>query len=71
ENLVLGDLPAGIYKVTFKYEDTRVQTWVEIFPGQVSYFTFTGEKGFNIERPPAATLDFVPIILPATPTPQP
>lgn len=71
ENLVLGDLPAGIYKITFKYEDVRVQTWVEIFPGQVSYFTFQGEKGFTVGRPPAPTLDFLPENLPPTPTSTP
>lgn len=71
ENLVLGDLPAGIYKVSFEYEDKKVQTWVEIFPGQISYFTFRGTDGFNVQRPPVPTLDFVPLDLPATPTPQP
>lgn len=69
ENFVIGDLPAGIYKVSFEYEDEKVQTWVEIFPGQVSYFTFKGEDGFDSTRPPAPTLDFVPLDLPATPTP--
>jgi murein DD-endopeptidase MepM/ murein hydrolase activator NlpD len=67
ENLVLGDLPAGIYKVFFRYEDKREQTWVEIFPGQVTYFTYVGEKGFSSERPPAPALEFLPFSL--TPTP--
>ena len=71
ENLVLGDLPAGIYKVTLRYEDKEQQTWVEIFPGQVSYFTFTGDNGFSTDRPPAPTLDFVPSNLPSTSTPLP
>jgi len=71
ENFVLGDLPAGIYKVTFKYDDIRVQTWVEIFPGQVTYFTYKHEKGFTVAPPPAPKLDFVPENLPATPTPVP
>lgn len=71
ENLVIGDLPAGIYKVSLKYEDRRMQTWVEIFPGQVSYFTFLGDKGFDTNRPPAPTLEFLPLPLPATATPQP
>ncbi len=71
ENLVLGDLPAGIYKVTLRYEDKNQQTWVEIFPGQVSYFTFTGEKGFSTDRPPVPTLDFVPSNRPSTSTPLP
>jgi murein DD-endopeptidase MepM/ murein hydrolase activator NlpD len=68
ENLVLGDLPAGFYKVMIKYDKKNYQTWVEIFPGQVTYFTFTGENGFNIIRPPAPTLESLPEILPATPT---
>ncbi len=71
ENVVLGDLPAGIYKISFKYDDERVQTWVEVFPGQVSYFTFKGEHGFGGDRPPEPTLDFLPEILPATSTPRP
>jgi len=71
ENLVLGDLPAGIYKVTLRYEDQDKQTWLEIFPGQVTYFTFKGDHDFSTDRPPAPTLDFVPSGLPPTPTPLP
>jgi murein DD-endopeptidase MepM/ murein hydrolase activator NlpD len=71
ENLVLGDLPAGIYKITLRFNDKNVQTWVEIFPGQVSYFTFEGENGFNTVRPPAPTLEFLPEALPATPASLP
>jgi len=68
ENLVLGDLAAGIYKISLKYDNKTRQTWIEIFPGQVTYFTFQGDNGFNTLRPPAPTLDFVPEILPVTPT---
>ena len=70
ENLVLGDLPAGIYKLIIIYDEEKKpgQTWVEIFPGQVTYFTFEGENGFDSTRPPAPTLEFLPA-LPATPTP--
>jgi len=71
ENLVLSDLPAGIYKINILYEKKTDQTWVEIFPGQVTYFTFEAESGFNTERPPAPTLDFLPGTLPMTPTPLP
>jgi len=70
ENMVLGDLPAGIYKVVISYEKKEKQTWVEIFPGQVTYFTFKGENGFSSERPPAPKLKSLPQ-LPATPTPLP
>ncbi len=71
ENMVLSDLPAGLYKITLIYEDKEQQTWVEIFPGQVSYFTFAGTSGFNAVRPPAPTLEFVPETLPSTPAPLP
>jgi len=70
ENLVLGDLPAGIYKILISYDPEKkpAQTWVEIFPGQVTYFTFEGEKGFSDERPPAPKLHSMPQL---TPVPQP
>ena len=32
ENLVLSDLPAGLYKVTLEYLDKRLQYWVDIYP---------------------------------------
>jgi len=60
ENLVLSDLPAGIYKVLMNYKDKDVQLFVEIFPGQVTYFTFTDERGFEVLPPPVPTLDFMP-----------
>ncbi|MBI5943062.1 MAG: M23 family metallopeptidase [Chloroflexi bacterium] len=67
ENLVLSDLPAGLYKITLLYNEKEQQTWVEIFPGQVSYFTFAGEDGFEVQRPPAPTLEFLPLT--STPIP--
>ena len=73
ENMVLGDLPAGIYKVSIRYKEEKRdrETWVEIFPGQTSYFTFKGETGYSSERPPAPELDFIPTTptaeIPATP----
>lgn len=69
ENFALGDLPAGIYKVSFKFDDEKVQTWVEIFPGQVTYFTYKDKEGFQVAPPPAPTLEFLPEVLPPTPTP--
>jgi murein DD-endopeptidase MepM/ murein hydrolase activator NlpD len=70
ENLVLGDLPAGIYKLTLSHEGKERQTWVEIFPGQVTYFAYEGEDSFSSERPPAPKLNSLPQ-LPSTPTPLP
>ena len=60
ENLVLSDLPAGIYKVSMEFNDKKLQLFVEIFPGQVTYFTFTEKDGFQIVPPPEPTLDFLP-----------
>jgi len=69
ENVVLGDLPAGIYKLTLNFDKKDRQAWVEIFPGQVTYFTFTGDLGFDTSRPPVPTLDFLPApAVSATPT---
>ena len=67
ENLVLSDLPAGLYKITLQYNEEEQQTWVEIFPGQVSYFTFAGQNGFDVVRPSAPTLEFLPVT--STPIP--
>ena len=61
ENLVLGDLPAGIYKISFRVDKEKVQTWVEIYPGRVTFFTFRVEKGFDINPPPTPTVDLFPV----------
>src|SRR5215213_2277526 len=60
ENLVLSDLPAGLYKIALEYNDKKMQFWVDIYPGQVTYFTFSGEDGFQVIPPPVPTLDFLP-----------
>jgi len=60
ENLVLGDLPAGLYKVTFHVEK-GVQTWVNIYPGQIAYFTYKGDHGFDMNPPPTPTIDQLPV----------
>jgi len=67
ENMVLGDLPAGIYKITLRYEEKEQQFWVEIFPGQVTYFTFRGERGFKAGPPPTPYLNFLPATATASP----
>ena len=67
ENLVLSDLPAGLYKIMLEYNDRNLQFWVDIYPGQITYFTFSGEDGFQVNPPPVPTLDF----LPGTETPLP
>lgn len=68
ENLVLSDLPAGLYKVNFDYEGKEKQDWMRIYPGQVTYFTYHGVN-FNLAPPPPPTKDFLPITPPPIPTP--
>ncbi len=69
ENLVLSDLPAGLYKLTFQYKDKWMQYWVDIYPGQVTYFTFTDKDGLKVAPPPVPTLDFLPGTVTVTATP--
>ena len=71
ENMVLSDLPAGIYKVLINYLDKDVQFFVEIFPGQVTYFTFTDKNGFQNVTPLPPKLDFLPTTPTATKTAKP
>lgn len=65
ENMVLSDLPAGLYRVSLIYDKREQQFWVQIYPGQVTYFTFNLKTGFKLASPPTPALDFVP----TTPTP--
>ena len=71
ENLVLSDLPAGIYKVLMNYKDKDIQFFAEIYPGQVTYFTFTDEDGFQVVPPPPPQLDFLPGTATVTVRPTP
>ncbi len=65
ENLVLSDLPAGLYRVSLLLDEREYQFWARIHPGQVTYFTFNPRSGFRLAAPPTPALDFVP----TTPTP--
>lgn len=71
ENLVLSDLPAGIYRVSLRYENRDKQIWVEIFPGQVTYFIFDPKTGFALVPPPTPSFDFLPTTPTASPTREP
>jgi murein DD-endopeptidase MepM/ murein hydrolase activator NlpD len=71
ENLVLSDLPAGIYKVLLNYKEKNFQVFVEIYPGQVTYITFTDKDGFQVVPPPPPKLDFLPGTATVTPTSKP
>jgi murein DD-endopeptidase MepM/ murein hydrolase activator NlpD len=59
ENMVIGDVPAGIYKITFNYKGKQQQDWMYIYPGQVTYFTFRGTLGFTVAPPPTPSFNFL------------
>ncbi len=65
ENLVIGDLPAGRYRVTISYAGLAFPLEFEVRPGVVSYFSFAGRDGFDTTLPDAPGSDFDPN---ATPT---
>jgi hypothetical protein len=51
ENLVLSDLPSGRYLLSFSHRGTGYQQLFEIYPGSVSYFTFTPSTGIEFKNP--------------------
>ncbi len=71
ENMVLSDLPAGLYRVSLYYAEREQQFWVTIHPGQVTFFTFRIGRGFKLTLPPTPALDFVPMTVTPTHTKRP
>jgi hypothetical protein len=65
ENVVIGDLPAGMYIVRVPEIASRQELLIEIKPGRVSYFTFRGYEGFGDQFPPT------PAFVTVTPSPTP
>ncbi len=57
ENLVIGDLPAGLYRLETVYDEEKYSYTMRILPGMVNYFRFHGSDGFNeqLPAPPALT----------------
>jgi hypothetical protein len=64
ENVTIGNLPAGIYELQIDYYGKRYKIEIQIHPGQVNYFTFTGRSGFKLDLPPPPGADFVPQLTP-------
>jgi murein DD-endopeptidase MepM/ murein hydrolase activator NlpD len=72
ENMVIGDLPAGEYRVWVNYNNTVYNHRVTIQPGMVTFFAFKGKGGFSDDppRPPNAAYFPTPILPTASPTPE-
>ncbi len=69
ENLVIGNLPAGPYQVIIPYENRLYRFWLEVFPGQITYFTYRPKYDFQVIPLPIPTSSItVPSLLP---TPRP
>jgi murein DD-endopeptidase MepM/ murein hydrolase activator NlpD len=67
ENLAISDLPAGLYDVTISYSAKFYYLTIEINPGRVTYFSFRGRDGFNLESPTEPGIDFIPEFVIGTP----
>jgi murein DD-endopeptidase MepM/ murein hydrolase activator NlpD len=67
ENMVISDLPAGLYDVNISYAAQFHYLTFEINPGRVTYFTFHGRDGFKLESPPEPGNDFIPDFVPDSP----
>ncbi len=56
ENIVMGNLPAGIYELNIPYGALNRKMEIQILPGQVTYFAFHGFAGYDSNIPaPTAT----------------
>jgi len=60
ENFVVSDLPAGLYQVELSYIGKLYSQTIEIHPGRVSFLSFYGQDGFNLDPPIPPGLDFNP-----------
>jgi len=52
ENIVLGNLPAGVYELIIPYGALDRKVNIQILPGQITYFSFHGFSGFDFTPPP-------------------
>jgi murein DD-endopeptidase MepM/ murein hydrolase activator NlpD len=60
ENIVISDLPAGLYEIRIDYAGFAHKQQVEINAGLVSYFTFQGHRKFGPAEPPMAVEEDTP-----------
>lgn len=51
ENLVLSDLPAGDYEVSFEYKEAIKKFSLSIRPGGITYFVYREGRGFSTALP--------------------
>lgn len=61
ENLVVGDLPAGRYRLRISYGGQGFEQEIEVLPGMVQYFNFYGFDGFELSPPAEPGSEFTPL----------
>jgi murein DD-endopeptidase MepM/ murein hydrolase activator NlpD len=61
ENFVLSDLPAGRYRILIPYVGNWFHTFVQIYPGAVTYFNFRGYYHFRNTLPKPIPPNNLPI----------
>jgi murein DD-endopeptidase MepM/ murein hydrolase activator NlpD len=71
ENFVISDLPAGRYNVYIVFDGKSRRQEVEIRPGQVTFFTFRGEYGYNLDPPPPPGMERIFTPTPTSPPQRP
>jgi murein DD-endopeptidase MepM/ murein hydrolase activator NlpD len=64
ENLVLSDIPAGLYEIKIGYVGWVYRIGIQIHPGTITYFRFKGSGGFSLDQPPVAIPTLVPALQP-------
>jgi hypothetical protein len=69
ENLVIGDLPAGLYTVWTNHDGRISKVELVIRPGMVTNFNFWGNDGFELSPPSESATGFIPPDATSTPTP--
>jgi murein DD-endopeptidase MepM/ murein hydrolase activator NlpD len=47
ENFALSDLPAGRYRILIPYGGNWFETFIQVYPGAITYFNFRGSEYFN------------------------
>ena len=67
ENLVLSDLPAGDYEVSFEYNEELKKTDVTIRPGSISYFMYRDGRGFSNDLPGTTPISLDWLVTPSSP----
>jgi hypothetical protein len=57
--MVISELPGGRYEIRIIHDGKSRKIELEIRPGQVTYFSFRGEYGYNTQLPAPPPIDWL------------